>query len=411
MKPPDDDRSLQQLWERRRRRDLEVAGIQEGPGYLYRPGEVLCTVEDEERLREAMVDAGGRPDVKTDERLARHDIDVRRWTFPDDVDIPELLRSLRDRGDDDWRPQVAVNTVFAGEPRYRGGPGGPPLPASRVGPAPASSPCGPERPGIGVLDTGYSIDLRALHTDLFARLRPDAGDEDHLDIDGDGLLDSEAGHGTFICGLVARVAPDLLIDPERVLDPAGWGDDVSVALGLAQQKSPVVNLSLGGYTEDDRPPLAIERALRALGREVVVVAAAGNNASDRPFWPAAFKRVIAVAAVDTSVDPPRPAKFSNFGWWVDMCAPGVELRSTFVRGASRTDPSSPVEEFSGWACWSGTSFAAPLVAAAIAGEVAASGTPARRVAAQMLAGLDTRPGAEDYGVWYDPGFDLLCHEH
>jgi subtilisin family serine protease len=169
----------------------------------------------------------------------------------------------------------------------------------------------------------------------------------------------------------------------------------------------VLNLSLGGYTEDDRAPLALAAALRALGRETVVVAAAGNNNSDRPFWPAAFKHVIAVAALDTTVDPPRPAAFSNHGWWVDVCAPGVDLHSTYVRGAWQLDDSAPVEEFTGWARWSGTSFAAPQIAATIASGVASSGRPARQVAAELLAGLSFVPGLEDYGLRFDPGVDLL----
>ena len=124
-----------------------------------------------------------------------------------------------------------------------------------------------------------------------------------------------------------------------MLDPRGWGDDVSVALGMAQQRSPVVNCSFGGYTEDDRAPIALQEALRSLGRDVVVVAAAGNNDSDRPFWPAAFKRVIAVAALDTTSHRVVPPAFSNYGWWVDVCAPGVDLHSAYVNGVWQLDPS------------------------------------------------------------------------
>jgi len=64
----------------------------------------------------------------------------------------------------------------------------------------------------------------------------------------------------------------------------------------------IVNLSLGGYTDDDSSPLAIASALRAMRtRRGVVVAAAGNAGRTRPFWPAAFKQVLATGAVE----PPR----------------------------------------------------------------------------------------------------------
>jgi subtilisin family serine protease len=258
-----------------------------------------------------------------------------------------------------------------------------------------------------VLDTGYAASVRTLHASLAARLRPDPDDIDVLDTEGDHVLDFEAAHGTFISGLAHRLAPQLRIDPERVLDPRGWGDDVSVALGMAQQRSPVVNCSFGGYTEDDRAPIALQAALRSLGRDVVVVAAAGNNDSDRPFWPAAFKRVIAVAALDTTVTPHSPASFSNYGWWVDVCAPGVDLHSAYVKGVWQLDPSSEAMNFAGWAAWSGTSFAAPVVAATVAAKVAESGQPARQVAAELLASLAPVPGHPDHGLLFEPPTDLV----
>jgi subtilisin family serine protease len=260
-----------------------------------------------------------------------------------------------------------------------------------------------------VLDTGYAVSVRKLHATLAARLRPDPDDVDVLDTDGDHILDFEAAHGTFICGLAHRLAPLLRIDPERVLDPRGWGDDLTVAIGMAQQRSPVVNCSFGGYTEDDRAPLALQEALRALGRNVVVVAAAGNNASDRPFWPAAFKRVIAVAALDTTVTPHRPARFSNYGWWVDVCAPGVDLQSAYVNGVWQLDPAHEAMTFAGWATWSGTSFAAPLVAATIAAKAVESGQPARQVAAALVAALGPVPGHPDHGLLFEPPTDLVHH--
>jgi subtilisin family serine protease len=395
-------------WQQRRQRDLAKAGIREGPDFLYRPRQCLISDRDLSRLRPSLRQAGGVPDAATNSRLQQLKLGLSRWIMPSTVDIPRLLAQLRALGDDDWEPTVAANTVLAGEPRYQGGPGGSPRPARPLPPTmPASSGLGGTTTELSVLDTGYAASVRTLHASLAARLRPDPDDVDVLDTEGDHVLDFEAAHGTFISGLAHRLAPQLRIDPERVLDPRGWGDDVSVAMGMAQQRSPVVNCSFGGYTEGDRAPLALQEALRSLGRDVVVVAAAGNNDSDRPFWPAAFKRVIAVAALDTTVTPHRPAAFSNYGWWVDVCAPGVDLHSAYVNGVWQLDPSQESMTFAGWAAWSGTSFAAPLLAATVAAGVAESGQSARKVAAELLASLGPVPGHPDHGLLFEPATDLV----
>ena len=59
------------------------------------------------------------------------------------------------------------------------------------------------------------------------------------------------------------------------------------------------------------------------------------------------------------------AEFSNTGDWVDACAPGVDVVSSFVR----LRPGSGERDY-GFARWSGTSFATPQVAAEIATAIA-----------------------------------------
>ena len=59
----------------------------------------------------------------------------------------------------------------------------------------------------------------------------------------------------------------------------------------------------------------------------MIVACAGNASTDRPFWPAAMKRVIAVGSLDT--DGHDRAPFSNYGWWVDACTMGDKIVSSF----------------------------------------------------------------------------------
>ncbi len=395
------DDEARPAWRERRERDAARAGVLSSGASLYRPRELLVAARDEERLLDRLREAGGERDPRTD-RLDR--VGLRLWTVADGQDLPALVRDLR-RADGDAPPGVALNAVLSGEPKYIGGPGGPPRATKALD---GGREAAGADPVLAVLDTGWSRDLAELHPALAAL--QGAGDEhvDLLDSDADDELDTEAGHGTFVCGLVQRTTPGLPVEVRRVLDPYGFGDDVTVALGLLETAAPVVNLSLGGYTEDDAPPPALAAALAELGRDRAVVAAAGNDGSTRPFWPAAAKHVVAVAAADTTAGTPRAAAFTNRGPWVDVCAPGVHLQGPYVRG--RQDAGAGPQAFEGWACWSGTSFAAPLVAAAVAVQVAEGARP-RAAVARLLADLEVLPGLDGLGVWFDPGVDLLCRAH
>ena len=242
---------------------------------------------------------------------------------------------------------------------------------------------------MAVLDTGLRVKagtVNAAHPDIAdAAFVLDAtasgsativDDIDVTDSDGDGWLDREAGHGTFISGIIRRIAPDASVVNLGVLSGFGDGDDFTVGQGIERLINQVpdvdvVNLSLSGYTDDDRPPPAIRAAiekLRLLPNRPVVVAAAGNNASSRPAWPAALCHVIGVASTD---DVSR-AWFSNYGPWVKACAPGVDVVSTFFRIGTEPDDDRARGRVrrrvlrGGWATWSGTSFSAPKVAATIA---------------------------------------------
>jgi hypothetical protein len=396
---------------RRRLRDLQqrshpLGPVQVGPEYLYRPDDILLTAAAEELLAPLLADrfggepyrhgAGWRGQVPAHPKgnvLGRIDgagLPLRLWQVPRAFDLPAVVAELRETvpaGDPGFG--VSLNHVLGGEPNYRGGPGSEPRPAE----APARRAAAATRADgvdLAVLDTGLPADLALLHPDLVGRTHPDADDVDVLDDDGDGVLDTEAGHGVFICGLVEQVAPMVGVDPGRVLDSTGYGDDLSVGLELAETQAPVVNLSLGAYTHHDRPPLALELAIDALGPDRVVVAAAGNASSDRPFWPAAFPQVIAVAGYDSAAM--SPAHFTNHGSWVDACAPGVDLVSAYVQGTWRSAADGDVK-FHGWARWSGTSFAAPLVAAEIARRYvqAAGSRTAREVADELMAELPAAP--------------------
>ncbi len=286
------------------------------------------------------------------------------------LDVATAARRLRQvaaqQGDD--RLAASPNHVFMSAPFEHGGPFGPPVPAPR--PQLRLAPGGDASVPVAVLDTGVWRDSPLPAT---AYTATSADFEVDTDVDNDGVMDGDVGHANFIIGVMAAQTRKVRIRAMRLLDTFGTCTeaDLIAALGrLGDEK--LINLSLGGFTLDDQPPLALSAALAAAltGRDRLVVAAAGNDGQrDRPFWPAAFAgsqepwagQIVAVAAHDgTGI-----CDWSNAGSWVTLAAPGADITSTFVRH----------ERFpSGWALWSGTSFATPHVVAALADELAPAAT-------------------------------------
>jgi hypothetical protein len=240
-------------------------------------------------------------------------------------------------------------------------------------------PSSPGRPDVVVLDTGYATAAALTPAPLAGLgLLMAPRDEGPMAVadtpdspPDDGLLDPAAGHGTFIAGLVQQVAPGATVELWRVLHPQGDGTESAIAavvdlLDDRRGDGAVLNLSFGGYVMEEGDVLAgAIRAAQAKG--YVVVASAGNDGICRPTYPAALPDVVSVGAVG----PGGPAPFSNYGPWVRACAPGVDLVSTFFERFDGDErPDSPhdhdPDDFRGWARWSGTSFAAPLVAGALA---------------------------------------------
>ena len=129
--------------------------------------------------------------------------------------------------------------------------------------------------------------------------------------------------------------------------------DFDIAQGIywsVNNRAKAINLSVGGY-ESNR---VLEHAVDyAWDHGVVVVAAAGNDNTSRPSYPAAYRHVISVSATN---ELDMKARFSNHGTTVDVAAPGVEILSTVPGG--------------GYDTRNGTSMASPQVAA-LAGLLAA----------------------------------------
>jgi hypothetical protein len=218
-------------------------------------------------------------------------------------------------------------------------------------------------PSIVVLDTGLAAG--ALRPHALHGLAPDPPNAELPDEDGDGCIDPVAGHGTFIAGLIERTVPGCALSVNGLIGGYGDVDELTVAAALDGLIDPtsgmgpdLVNLSFGGYalTQMDRLAQAVRR-LQSAG--TVVVASAGNDATCRPSYPAALPGVVSVGALG----PQGPAVFTNYGDWVRACAPGVGIVSSFF---TAWDPQGAGEHYAEWVSWSGTSFAAPAVVAALA---------------------------------------------
>ena len=209
---------------------------------------------------------------------------------------------------------------------------------------------------VAVVDTG--VDLG--HPFLAGRIAeggfdfidrdPDPTEQrNFVDDDGDGMVDEQFGHGTFVASLVLAVAPGARILPLRALDDEGYGNASTVASAIywaVEHGAQVINISV----DIEMDPHVVADAIDfAKEHEVVVVAAAGNSGLPDVVFPARYSEVIAVAATDADG---IIAPFTNFGSEIDLCAPGVGMLGAVPQ---ELNPA-------GTARWSGTSFATPLVA-------------------------------------------------
>ena len=210
---------------------------------------------------------------------------------------------------------------------------------------------------VAVLDTGIDDSHPALSgrtVDGYDYIEDDSDpteERQQKDTDGNGVVDQSFGHGTFVAGLAGLVAPEASIMPMRVLDSDGFGSVVVIAQAMrdaADDGADVINLSFG--TESSRPSAVLERAIDDVRDEgVAVVVSAGNRGSSLPQYPGNADGVLSVTCLDP--DAASISVYANWGLWVDVAARGSQLVG-------------PVPD--GYATWSGTSMAAPLVSGQVA---------------------------------------------
>lgn len=195
---------------------------------------------------------------------------------------------------------------------------------------------------IAITDTG----IDGSHPDLAGKIVARANFTTDPDTDNNG-------HGSHVAGIaaadtnngigVAGTGYNTKLLSVKVLDSSGSGYYSWIANGItwaADNGAKVISLSLGGSSSSQTLQNAVNYAL---GKGVVVVAAAGNNGNSLPFYPAAYANVISVAATDSN---DHKASWSNYGPSVVIAAPGVNILSAYQGG---------------YAYLSGTSMATPFV--------------------------------------------------
>jgi len=239
---------------------------------------------------------------------------------------------------------------------------------------------------------------------------------------GEGKAQSSNFHGTHVAGIVAAqdnnigivgVASGATLIPVRVLGRDGTGSlsDLIAAINWAANNASVdvINLSLGGLG----PNASLESAINAAVKNgKLVVAAAGNQSSDVPTYPAAFDNVIGVGAVDGGR---KRAGYSNFGESVNLVAPGGDASRDANNDGNADVVISAWGEDTGnvfvarYAGLQGTSMAAPHVAGVYAlmkeAAITASATlvTPERFASLLEAGLLT----DDIGNETEYGAGLI----
>ena len=182
---------------------------------------------------------------------------------------------------------------------------------------------------VAVLDTGFDFGHPDLPEPILTRSF----------VSGQAVQDGNS-HGTHCSGTVLAVdntdgvvgvAPSASLMIGKVLGDSGSGSNAGVMAGAdwaATNGADVISMSLGS-TGSDQAEADLYAAVVASG--VLVVAAAGNNNSRDPFYPAWYPGVLSVAAVDSANSR---ASFSNFGPNISVSAPGVGVLSTVPTGVA-----------------------------------------------------------------------------
>lgn len=222
---------------------------------------------------------------------------------------------------------------------------------------------------------------------------PDGGD--YLDPDNDPMDEFQSGHGTQIAGIISAkaddagivgITPDIKVMNLRAGTASGYleEDDVAEAIVYAVDNgAKVINMSFGDIVVSS----FLKDVIRyAHSENVVLVASAGNSGTNELHFPSGFAETISVGATD-SLD--AVAGFSSWGQTLDLTAPGQNIFSTKIGG--------------GFNYSNGTSFSAPMVAAAAAFVLANYPTFSNEQVRNILKSSVDDFGASGWDPYYGSG--------
>lgn len=290
-------------------------------------------------------------------------VNIASFELPAGADAAQVLARLRA----EFAPQVAHAFMSPlrraqyspNDPDYAAGPSGPLWDRWKIHCGQAwDITLGDPAVIIAVIDTG----VRRSHEELAAQVINPAVAFPSANCDivnNDKDPEDTDGHGTFIAGVIAAqaenartiigVAPHCRVLPVKISN-SGTADSADSIAGwvlAGQLGSRVINYSFGSDSENPAEGTAIDQ-LTAEG--VLFVTAAGNENTTNLTYPASYANALCVGSTTAS---DQRTDFSNYGGYVDIAAPGENLKSCAVSGDSDYDSAG-----------AGTSYSAPMVAAA-----------------------------------------------
>ena len=192
------------------------------------------------------------------------------FTLSGDTDVTEVIANeFSPEGQD---PLASPVHMFRGEPNYQGGPGDTPAPVAEPLPDPPKG-SSSHAVTVAVMDTGLSTNHSWFPKNSWEAVDDDI--TDRLDVDGDYQLDAQAGHGTFIAGIVRQQAAGARLMISRVLGSDGVCDEIELLQALRalqhlnrlhNRRIGVINLSLGAYTWNNQPPPLVSQVIKRAQR-------------------------------------------------------------------------------------------------------------------------------------------------
>lgn len=217
---------------------------------------------------------------------------------------------------------------------------------------------------IAVVDSG----IETTH-EIFKSVKLETG---WNTIDNNATMYDDVGHGTHMAGIIAQNAPNAIIVPYKIASATGGElSNVLTAYQMAIDNGVVIINSSFGVINDSYSLKKLVKKAQKKG--IIIVAAAGNNAAEGPFYPAEYSETIAIASVDANgTKMPK----SNYGYWVDLASLGDKISSSVPGNV--------------YAYKSGTSPATAYVSAKIAKLIGASGTMTTKKIVSYLVTSSTK---------------------